>query len=322
MNIQEARIAAYKDLFVHRDDVHAHQKPDGRYFLRLAPVTDEVVKAHLEGRITAGWYVLDRGSTAKWVVLDADSADGIERLQHCFLSLDKLGVPSTLEQSRRGGHLWIFLERPIPGRAVRDLVSTALPDLGPVEVFPKQDSLDGKKVGSLIRGPLGTHLLSSGRYPFVDPVSLKPLARTTLTMIDALIEAPRLSIKRAAEIVTALRQVPAGSGGTAKRPRLHEHAAELRRSPIAELKECIGDPLAFLSRYVALDVASRGSCPFHPPDQRLSFALNPRTGRWTDFHEFDPQAKRYTAGDVIDFYARYKGVTVREALHRLGEEYG
>src|SRR4051794_25565040 len=112
MNISERRLQAYEDLFVHRRDVHARQRPDGSYALRLAPATAEVVGAHLAGAITAGWYALDGASTAKWAVLDADAEDGIARLQHSFLVLDGLGVPSYLEQSRRGGHLWIFLEQP------------------------------------------------------------------------------------------------------------------------------------------------------------------------------------------------------------------
>lgn len=318
MNNQEKRIHTYENLFIHRKDVHARQRPDGRYFLRMSPVNDEVIKAHLEGKITAGWYALDQASTAKWAVLDADSADGIERLQSCFRSLDQLGVPSYLEQSRRGGHLWIFLERPIPGEGVRQLVSAALPDLGSIEVFPKQDSLDGKKVGSLIRGPLGTHQLSGGRYPFLDPLSLKPLARTTLTTIDALMDVERLSVKRASEIISALQvpQNPSQEPG-APLPPVGGEQRQLPSSPIEQAKETLGDPYAFIAQYVDLDASGKAHCPFHPPDHHKSFALNRATGKWTDFHEFHPETKSYGGGDALDFYAKVKGVTLKEAIREL-----
>jgi hypothetical protein len=317
MNISERRLQAYEDLFVHRKDLHARQRPDGSYALRLAPATREVVGAHLAGAITAGWYALDCASTAKWAVLDADSDDGITRLQQSFLALDGLGIPSYLERSRRGGHLWIFLAQPLPASGVRQLVQAAVPDLGGLELYPKQDSLHGKRVGSLVRAPLGVHRRADARYPFIDPISLRPLARTVLTTIDALLEVERLSPQRAAEILTALRQAPEAAVAARATAPLSDGTASRPASLIDQVKQRIGDPYIFIGRYLDLDPSGKAHCPFHPPDRHKSFAINRQTGKWTDFHEFHPDSRTYAGGDALDFYARYRHISLKEAIREL-----
>ena len=77
MAIEQRHIAIYQQLFCHRTDIYARQRADGSYFLRLSPLSPEVIRSHLSGRVTAGLYALDKGSTASWGVLDADSEDGL-----------------------------------------------------------------------------------------------------------------------------------------------------------------------------------------------------------------------------------------------------
>ena len=77
--------------------------------------------------------------------------------------LAEAGIISYLEQSRRGGHAWVFLSEPLSARVVRAWLLPFAP--AEVEFFPKQDETSG--VGSLIRVPLGVHRLSDRRYPFV-----------------------------------------------------------------------------------------------------------------------------------------------------------
>ncbi len=174
MSREQQHLHTYLDLFVHRRDLYAQQTCAGAYFLRSNQVTDDVVRAHLRGTITAGWYALTPDNTTRWVVLDADRADGLEQLQGAWKQLEAKGISSQLERSRRGGHLWIPFE-PIPAHVARHLVLGLLPDLEGVEVFPKRDRLDeDTRVGNLMRGPLGIHRLTGERYPFVDPISLIP----------------------------------------------------------------------------------------------------------------------------------------------------
>ncbi len=84
---------------------------------------------------------------------------------------------------------------------------------------------------------------------------------------------------------------------------------------MARLKQNLGDPYAFISRYVALDASGKGHCPFHPPDIHPSFSLNRRGGYWVDFHDG-------SGGDAIEFYRRLKGLTYKEAVKELRDEVG
>jgi hypothetical protein len=251
-------------------------------------------------------------------VLDADKEDGLDKLQQVWKQLDAGGIPSHLESSRRGGHLWTFLDSPLPGAGARRVIQAVVEDLDELELYPKQDQLTPtRQVGSLVRGPLGIHRLSGARYPFVDPISLVPVASTVATTIEYLERAAKLSFDKAAQIVTSHSLKQGLPEPTISVPRAG--AAPLARiSPIEQAKQRIGDPYQFLSRFVELDASGKAHCPFHPPDYHPSFALNRATGRWTDFHEYDPQSRRYASGDVIDFYMRINGIgDYRQALDEL-----
>jgi hypothetical protein len=91
-----------------------------------------------------------------------------------------------------------------------------------------------------------------------------------------------------------------------------------RRSAIERLEERIGDPCAFVSQFVELDGEGRGSCPLHPPDPERSFVCDRQTGRWTCFHERDPQTGAFVTGNVLALYRRLRHLSLREALAELG----
>jgi hypothetical protein len=95
-------------------------------------------------------------------------------------------VPSYLEKSRRGGHLWLFLAEAVAGRDARAFGRglLAFHRVEDVELFPKKDELAGGP-GSLIRMPLGVHLVTGRRYGFCG-VDGTPLAATIREPIYAL----------------------------------------------------------------------------------------------------------------------------------------
>jgi len=78
--------------------------------------------------------------------------------------------------SRRGGHLWIFLEQPLLAKHCRIYIhDVALRLAVPVkesglkegiEVFPKHDMIEPGGFGNAIRGPLGIHREASRRFWF------------------------------------------------------------------------------------------------------------------------------------------------------------
>src|SRR3954463_4836369 len=150
-------IANYRELFVHRVDAYAQQTKSGSYFAKKAPVTRELIVRHLKGELTAGFYAMDADSSVRWLALDGDQADSLEQLQEAWKRLSQLQIPSYLEASRRGAHLWLFFE-PLPASAARRFVLSLLPDLAGVEVFPKRDELTPSvRYGNLVRAPLGVH---------------------------------------------------------------------------------------------------------------------------------------------------------------------
>ena len=174
----------YFDLFVNRlaYTVQSH-KPNGNgkhYYYR--PRNDrrlslETVREHINGQLTIGIYALNpRTQRSKWVAIDADYAGAMEdllKLQY-FLQQDK--VEAALEMSKRGGHLWIFMEKPALARECRTYIYSLALKLGVrirgvglaegIEVFPKHDELREGEFGNAIRGPLGIHRGASRRYWF------------------------------------------------------------------------------------------------------------------------------------------------------------
>lgn len=318
MSVEHQHLLNYRELFCHRRDVYAQQLKDGSYFLKRTAVSEGVVGAHLAGHLTAGWYALSTDNTARWVALDADTADGLERLQAAWRKLEAMAIPSYLECSRRGGHLWTFFE-PVSARAARRLIQAAVGSLDGLELYPKQDHLAaGMKVGSLVRGPLGLHRLSGQRYPFVDPISLRPVSNSLSGQLGHLQTVRRVNHLQVAEQLADLVDL---SRLSHSRPPTAEvrlpNQNGLGRSPLEQVKENIGDLYSFVSHYVDLDQAGKGHCPFHPPDHHPSFAVNRQSGHWICFHEYDPERGRYLGGDAIDFYMRLKGLSYREALREL-----
>jgi hypothetical protein len=159
-------VAGYASLFVHCWEYYAVQQRDGSYRPTYQPLTLVRLADHLRGRYTLGTYSTDRLGCCAWAVFDADGDDGLERLVLLAGELVGQGIPSVVEASRRGGHLWVFLAHPVPAWVLRRwLLPYAL--ASGVELYPMQDELRTGGVGNLVRLPLGVHRQSGGWYPFM-----------------------------------------------------------------------------------------------------------------------------------------------------------
>ena len=165
--ISDELAAAYGQVFVYVADDFAVQQRNGSYWRQAERLTLLCLKMHLEGHWTLGTYLLDEYSRCMFAVFDADTIDGLARLATLAGELAHQGIPTILEASRRGGHLWVHLAEPTPAYLVR---AWLLPyaQAYEVEFYPKQDRLAPDGVGSLIRLPLGIHRKSRGWYPFVE----------------------------------------------------------------------------------------------------------------------------------------------------------
>src|SRR5215467_4957279 len=163
MVLQQHEVEVFARLCVGRRDTYAVQREDGRYVRVGERVTYARLWEHLAGRLTLGTYVIDEQGMCRFAVFDDDRADGLARLAEVQARLRGDRVPSSLEVSRRGGHLWVWLACPVRASEVRWWLRPYV--LPGVEFYPRQDESDG--LGSLMRLPLGVHRLTGQRYPLV-----------------------------------------------------------------------------------------------------------------------------------------------------------
>ena len=146
---------------------------------RLA-LDDKTVRLHLSGFQTIGLYAINPATQrSKWVAIDADYAKAHRDLAALKLELKEDGVEAALEMSRRGAHLWILCDEPLPAKDCRVYIYNLALRLGVpikgtlnqvdgIEIFPRQDELRQGEFGNAIRGPLGIHRANMHRYWFED----------------------------------------------------------------------------------------------------------------------------------------------------------
>jgi len=231
-----------------RQDDYAVQHRDGHYTRAFRPLSPTVLAAHLAGEMTIGTYVRDAQGSCRFAVFDADQEDGLARLTNLQAEFAREQVPSYLERSRRGGHLWLFFREPVSAEHVRAWL-WPIAQLQGLELYPKQGR--GEGMGSLIRVPPGIHRRSGRRYPFVD-ARLQPVALTLREMLAWLGTVERtLPPPFPLVVPPASEELP--------RPFLISsptHAHTIRAWNAQH------DPLTFLGRFVHLNQQGVGCCPF------------------------------------------------------------
>jgi len=185
----DSAVADYFHLFVNRraytlqsnrphmeSTRHYYYHPKDRKTGQGLSLTLDTIRRHIEGEITIGLYAINPVTQcSKWVAVDADYEDALTDLHKLSFHLRQDGVESALENSHRGGHLWIFLAEPLPARDCRIYVCGLALRLGipvkrgrqeGVEIFPKHDALKPGRYGNAIRGPLGIHRGAAQRFWF------------------------------------------------------------------------------------------------------------------------------------------------------------
>ena len=165
------------------------------------PMDEADIMAHLLGRETIGLYLLDQDQIY-CSCLDLDIETRImdtcyhnhpgefaayenrvlQQARRFEQSLRQLGLAPLLEQSGyKGYHLWLFFAGPVPARQVICLWKILLRHIGAAprgikrEIFPREERAHGRKLGSLIKLPLGLHPQNQARSIFIDDVG-EPIA--------------------------------------------------------------------------------------------------------------------------------------------------
>jgi len=156
---------------------HYYFRPRAKGTGKEVNLTLSTIRRHLEGEITIGLYAINPVTQrSKWVAIDADYPSAIEDLLRLQYSLLQDKVEAALEMSKRGGHLWVFMERPALARECRIYIYNLAVKIGMrikgmglsegIEIFPKHDELREGEFGNAIRGPLGIHRGAGRRYWF------------------------------------------------------------------------------------------------------------------------------------------------------------
>ena len=313
--MNDVLVAAYATLFVHRWDSYAVQQRNGAYWRVTEPLTREHLEAHLEGRWTLGTYVLDAHNTCTFAVFDADSEDGLMWIAVLAGELARQGIPTMIEASRRGGHLWVHFAESIPASLVRAWLLPYAHAFG-MELYPKQDELTVGGSGSLIRLPLGIHQRSRGWYPFVQVLPSWDVVPVGQTVVECCVWATS-SIERVT-VPQEIMMSPAAASHDQSQGRMIYTSPAHSQSMTSIHAWCQSqDIVEVIGRYVMFDRRGVGSCPFKEHhahgDSHPSFQV---------FGGNDPHWYCYTwqrAGNVFDFLCLYHGLSVHEGWQRIQE---
>jgi hypothetical protein len=302
--------------FVSRRDDYAVQQMSGRYLRVGRPLQQRTLFDHFAGLQSLGTYVIDESGSCRYAVFDADMTDGIDVLLDLSGCLADDGIPSCLEQSRRGGHVWVLLDGLYRASQVRRWLLPYCP--AGVEFYPKQD--EGGGYGSLIRLPLGVHLRSGRRYPFLvwsDVGSLVPVGASVSEQLQW------LAMCELAQVPTeVLAGAPGDTPPTSTPPSLAKPVA--LSSPATSARTihqwCAAqDPVQVIGRYVHLDGRGLGCCPFgehhrNGRDVHPSFRVYaPRSASGSCWYCYTSQQ----GGNVFDFLLRYHGLDARTLWQRI-----
>ena len=146
----------------------------------FAPVTDSVIRDHLEGKHTIGVYPLLTDETCWFLAIDFDKESWIDDVNAFMETCRGLKVPTSLERSRsgKGAHVWIFFSTPVLASKARKLGSFLLTETmshhhqlrmdSYDRLFPNQDTMPKGGFGNLIALPLQKEACKKGNTLFLN----------------------------------------------------------------------------------------------------------------------------------------------------------
>jgi len=303
--VREA-VQLLEKIFIQRKDIFASQLEDGRYVCIKEPLTQRHIELHLRGHITLGTYMLMPENTSRLMVLDADQENGLLILKTLSSELEQKGIPTYLETSRRGAHLWFLLSQAYDGEKVRNFGEGIIHyhQIEDVELFPKQNILQGGP-GSLVRLPFGIHKKSGRRYPFIysDGSVLASTVREQIQILSNHQDVPESAFDEYASYGSKLQQ-----------SRSYKNAEILSdKDEVERIKNAVS-LIDFLSGFMELRPIASGAighCPFHE-DQNPSFGVNQEGNYWHCFAGCG-------GGSVIEFWMKYNNCDFNTAVTELKE---
>lgn len=170
----EQVVLVYNHTFAARTDVYAIWTPGGWRPVR-SPLTTGATIAGITGTGPAiSGYMIAPGSESHVLAIDFDTDNGLDQAFALARTMAEHELPTYIETSRRGAHLWCILDYVIPASTIRKaaralLASALLPTDDPhIEIRPGSDSVDaewdeghhhvlGLGLGHALRLPLMPH---------------------------------------------------------------------------------------------------------------------------------------------------------------------
>jgi len=152
---------------------------------QFAPFTDEVIRRHLNGQITAGVYPLLQDETCRFLAVDFDKQSWQDDAKAFMATCRSNNIPAYLERSRsgNGGHVWIFFSGTIVTTLARQmgiyLLTETMEQRHQLDMksydrlFPNQDTMPKGGFGNLIALPFQKAPAATGNSVFVDD-NLRP----------------------------------------------------------------------------------------------------------------------------------------------------
>ena len=133
-----------------------HGKTQAKYQIVHEPLTVELVRDHLDGKLGVGSIPIDEQSKCSFGALDID--DYNLDLPALLEKVKRFKLPLVMCRSKSGGaHLFLFLSEKIAAAEVRDRLAEFASVLGwgNCEIFPKQEEVraDRGDIGNFINLP-------------------------------------------------------------------------------------------------------------------------------------------------------------------------
>ena len=151
----------FMSLFGGRTDAHGTWEGGSK----KSPVSYETFARHLYGEELIGIYPLTDGSTVRWGCSDID-IDDLDSARNLQVAFGMKSIPSFVEKTVRGFHVWVFANDWIPAPIMRRAFLSAHEVIGlpPKEVNPKQEQVNG--LGNYVRLPYpgGIDYIPENRY--------------------------------------------------------------------------------------------------------------------------------------------------------------
>lgn len=147
---------------------------------KLAPLTDQEILNHLNGRKLIGMYPLLEDNTSWFIAADFDKANWEDESRKLIDVSKEKGIPAYLERSHsgKGGHVWMFFKELYPAIKSRSILTELMEQAGILSTFDKSSSFDrlfpnqdvhsGKGMGNLIALPMNKQALDLGNCCFID----------------------------------------------------------------------------------------------------------------------------------------------------------